>query len=863
VSSNQDEVRQAATSPACPTVKPVCLFLLVFIIADITISLRRATMAPTELADRDELFALLGALLPPEFYKEHVTTDKLQPSTIQQFLLQLCREHADRLSSTTTAKLQLLGELQVLNIRSSLCSQVLLDDQTPCIDLDDVIVHYWAKWDANASTKPYAIAIFENKPAAVISSLVTRGSFGGLVSPSAENDALSILKGLDGNLNLLKEPLSNNNLAFKSLSDQRREHVLPFFTSIQQLCQVIIQPTDLPALMSNGFSSVESVAYSPFAAFRALVSRHGIDAEHAKKIHNESKRVQNMAEQVVTSLVLSNSSQALARVEPAMFFARVPNAADKEEGDTSQGKLEANNMSSWFGDLDDMGCADCCSVTSPASYFVDLLRFLKNTLASSKAQGSAGLASGAKPATSATPPPNSLLAKLFVRRPELGDLLLSCRNTSERILYIDLVNEILESAVVYLEKRTTIGSGLAIDCHNADSHEDFDQELSSTSSVSSKGKPPRDASNIKYELYDGVISEAVFPSSVFPYNHSLDTLRSYLAASDVSASTLFSHFQPCVGTDHITEEYQREAVARACAASILDLTEGDFVALTEEAFHTMDASRVALGKPDLSEEDYQKWAGLQPSWYYWGYKDKNIDEGDGCETMLQSEDSLQGDEQLGLTFVKKQLLPRLGESFATLVSLLKTRFMAGSLVITPFSGSSSSAASNYVEIQLQSFRLHGADGGRLDTFALKRLDQILRLWRRCRQDTEDEKKKTGKGASWSLVDVDDALYAFGELPQAGSLAAKSTSEGLRVITPKTIKEIAAITEMARLAKMEPKRVIALFDKSANYLQDLPISKTITAVQQKDPKATTITSQYFPLLLASCHRSRLVLAGLPT
>jgi hypothetical protein len=820
-------------------------------------------MTTQQLADPDraELYALLGALLPLEFYEEYVATKELHSSTARQFLLQLCRENADRLSPSTTAKLKLLGGLRgLLNIPSSLCSQVLLDDQTPCLDLDDVIFHYWAKWDANASTKQYATLIFENKPAAVISSLVTRGSFSGLVSPSIQDDVLSILDGLDGDLNLLREPLSNDNPVFESLSDQRRYQVLQFFTSLQQLSQVIIQPTDLPALMSNGFSSIESVAYSPFAAFQALVSRHGIDTGHAKRIHNESKRLQNMAEQVVTSLVLRTSSQALSRVEPAMFSAALPTTADienKAKGGPSPGQLATNNMSSWFGDLDDMGCPDCCSVTSPAAYFVDLLRFLKTTFASSQPQGSTGLSSGTEPHpnSGAKPPPNSLLAKLFVRRPELGDLLLSCRNTSERVPYIDLVNEILESAVIYLETRKTIDSGLEIDCHNADSHDDFDQD---SSSDCSKGRTPRDASNIKYELYDRVISKCVFPSSVFPYSHSLDTLQSYLEASDVSASSLLSHFQPCGGTDNITEEHKREAVARAFAASVLNLTLGDFVALTKESFHTLDAARVATGQPDLSEVEYQEQAGLQPSWHYWGYPDNNIEEGDGAERMLQTEDSLEGDqtgEQLGLTFVKKQLLPRLGESFATLVDLLKTRFMAGSLVITPFSrspSSSSSTTNGRVATQLQDFRLHSADGGRLTEYALKRLEQIVRLWRRCKQGNEDEKTKNDKAASWSLLDVDDALYAFGEPPKAESLAGESTPEpeGHKIITPETIKEIAAISELARLAKMDPNRVIALFEKSANFLRDLAISKIIARVQPKDMNAITITSQYLPLLLQS-------------
>ncbi|KAI1293914.1 hypothetical protein F5Y03DRAFT_411206 [Xylaria venustula] len=810
--------------------------------------------------DSRELYALLGALVPTVFYREHIESKNLRPNTIKPFLLELCQEHGDSLSSTTKAQLQLLGGLKgTLDLPSSFCSQVLLVDQFSYQSLDDVIVHYWVEWDSDISTKPYATQVFEKRPATVISSLITRGYFQGILPASAKDDVFSILQGLDANLNLLREPLSTKGEILKSLSHQRRQNVLSFFTAMQQLCQIIIHPTDLPAIMAVGFSTVEGVAYSPLVTFRTLVAQHGIDAQRAKKIHNEAKHLQAIMEQTATSLVLTTSSQTLSMHEPSMFFAASENTAgseEEEEAVSSPDPFRLNNMSNWFGDLDDMGCPDCCSVTSPAAYFVDLLRFLKTTLASSKAHNNAILLptpSGVQP-----PPPNSLLAKLFVRRPELGDLLLSCRNTSERVLYIDLVNEILESAVVYLDKKTDIGSGLVIDCHNADSYEDFGHDqFSESPSTSSNFEAPRDASNIKYGLYDRVISKAVFPSSVFPYDHSSDAVSSYLKASGISTLRLLEIFQPCSGSNDASDEHEREAVARAYAASSLNLSEGDFVALTEESFYSLDAIRIAKGKPDLSVEEYQKQAGLQPSWYYWGYQDNNVDEGDGAERMLQSEEDLDGDEsdeQLGLTFIQKQLLPRLGESFATLVSLLKTRFMARLLVIVPSARSSSPLIHGHIATQLQDFRLYGADAGRLNTFALKRLEQILRLWRRCRQD-EEYVKKDDKSVSWTLEDVDDALYAFGELPQTeSSLSSESVPEDYKIITPKTIKEMAAITEIAKLGNTKPKRVLAIFEKSATFLRELPVTRAITIGQQGDTDILTMTSNYLPPLLASLELS---------
>src|SRR5262249_38751248 len=74
------------------------------------------------------------------------------------------------------------------------------------------------------------------------------------------------------------------------------------------------------------------------------------------------------------------------------------------------------DYSTLFADLDRCQCEDCLSVYSPASYFVELLQFLRNNdlQHDSTAPGIAG-----------TP-----LEKLFRRRPDLGCLELTCANTN-------------------------------------------------------------------------------------------------------------------------------------------------------------------------------------------------------------------------------------------------------------------------------------------------------------------------------------------------------------------------------------------------------------------------------------------------
>src|SRR5207247_2370132 len=80
---------------------------------------------------------------------------------------------------------------------------------------------------------------------------------------------------------------------------------------------------------------------------------------------------------------------------------------------------------SLFGSLDLCECEQCQSIYSPAAYFVDLLHMLDLPVF--------GV--------------NNPVEVLFKRRPDLGQIQLTCDNTNTLIPYIDLVTEVLESFV--------------------------------------------------------------------------------------------------------------------------------------------------------------------------------------------------------------------------------------------------------------------------------------------------------------------------------------------------------------------------------------------------------------------------------
>lgn len=91
------------------------------------------------------------------------------------------------------------------------------------------------------------------------------------------------------------------------------------------------------------------------------------------------------------------------------------------------------DWASLFGSLSFCECEHCRSVYSPAAYLVDLLDFLKKN--------------HLKPAESQDEDEISALDVLFQRRPDIGEIELSCENTNTPVPYVDLVNEILENAI--------------------------------------------------------------------------------------------------------------------------------------------------------------------------------------------------------------------------------------------------------------------------------------------------------------------------------------------------------------------------------------------------------------------------------
>ena len=198
--------------------------------------------------------------------------------------------------------------------------------------------------------------------------------------------------------------LQDNPSAATSLQPKDQQRLLGY----QRLYRLTHRADDTQALAARGVDSAHKIAAT---ARETFVTQHAdvLSPQRAAEVHARALQVSAMA-----LAVFNEHSAALNRtglqVLPAVDAAK-------------QAELAAQALPDWqtlFGSSDACACEECASVHSAAAYFVDILKFLEDR--------GAGLA-------------------LSSRRPDLGNIELSCANTNTALPMVDLVNEILEDAV--------------------------------------------------------------------------------------------------------------------------------------------------------------------------------------------------------------------------------------------------------------------------------------------------------------------------------------------------------------------------------------------------------------------------------
>jgi hypothetical protein len=431
--------------------------------------------------------------------------------------------------------------------------------------------------------------------------------------------------------------------AFTGITEENRAGVVEQLKTLQRVQAISPIPEAVPVLMQANLTSAFRVAEMPESTFLNTYSKT-LGEETARQVYTNAINNRIRSEQALITMREAVRGTGLAIIDGSESLetrmVRMQQVANRE--------VVPLNLEELFGSMDFCECEECTSVYSPAAYFVELLQFLRNNNLDPdnpniNVKGIAG-----------TP-----LEKLFRRRPDLGCLELTCENTFTVLPYIDLVNEVMESFVVHLGE------------YHADPNkpkqarlEVFNVEDETSSELLAQPQ------HTNYEAYC-ILKNAVYPFTL-PYHQPIDATRIFLKYLGTSRYELLDTFRAASETctnvvltpaeQQELQELHRNTLDRAVDAEFLGLTQEEYIILTQEAFWPKRYFDITLKKTH-TEQEYQHNIGVKPVHNYYGYKTQH--------EMLSTNET----HKLGLTFVKKQFLPRTGIQYIDLVELLKTQFI--------------------------------------------------------------------------------------------------------------------------------------------------------------------------------------------
>ncbi len=218
---------------------------------------------------------------------------------------------------------------------------------------------------------------------------------------------------------------------------------------IQRLFKLTHYYSEMGTLLKDGYESAYQIARMGKGTFLNRYQKK-FGADRTLVIYEKAAQASATAKHLYVKY--NSNSQISMPVLPAESPVETENAEGSNQPDNmaaaapSDSAAIIKDIPDWetlFGSLDYCDCKHCRSAYSPAAYLVDLLHFLKDRKLIDEIERDEDgnitevIFQDDKTAKNA----------LFGRRPDLGEIELSCENTNTTLPYIDLVNEILEEAV--------------------------------------------------------------------------------------------------------------------------------------------------------------------------------------------------------------------------------------------------------------------------------------------------------------------------------------------------------------------------------------------------------------------------------
>ena len=401
---------------------------------------------------------------------------------------------------------------------------------------------------------------------------------------------------------------------------------------------------------------------------------------------------------------------------------------------------EVDGIPDWqtlFGSLDLCECQHCRSVFSPAAYLVDILHYLKD---------------------------RNVKGVLFQRRPDIGEIELTCENTNTPLPYVDLVIEILENYIAPLGNFSpfSLPAGLETDLENqtvsTDLQNAFTPQLSehavitvnkkdewwsiddlpftynirkegNTIQVVTRGLQTRGTAEeiLANPQYINVEAYKKLRGQVFPWKVPFD-----IWAEEVG-----------VFLEHLRVK-RHEIMEAFLPGSRIEIL--DHAAIAHEYLGLMgQESNVINGTTTSPFDTPPASAGL---WHLWGFSTETLGANDAIPNPANSEEWITSGNWLDeLTERVDVFLQQSGLTYKELLDLLTTKFInpqineVGAIFIAPTEPDSPESSKTPPDTcELDKLKIFG-----FDQPVAERFPRFVRLWRHL---------------GWSIWDLDRALQAL-------------------------------------------------------------------------------------------------------
>ncbi|WP_372633671.1 neuraminidase-like domain-containing protein [Fodinibius sp.] len=210
-------------------------------------------------------------------------------------------------------------------------------------------------------------------------------------------------------------------LNFEGIEDSMKPRVRRQMMTFQRVYSVAPNVDTANTLLSSGYSSAYDISSANLKNFSEEID---LSVQEAARIHNQAV------------LDVDHTNYVVGSILPLLPELNLRTEADNINEDLVNELRDLDGFEDLFRSQQGCDCAHCQSIFGPLAYYVDLLSFIEDKILS----------------TTFNEEPDHPI-HLNTRRPDLWDQLeLSCKNATEYVPYLEIVNEVLSNYIVNVEE---------------------------------------------------------------------------------------------------------------------------------------------------------------------------------------------------------------------------------------------------------------------------------------------------------------------------------------------------------------------------------------------------------------------------